>query len=1063
MSDTRAAMREFRFLDEKRKLGSLSPVEEARWVELRGLLGIQDTAPVSDASAWQQQAAPQGYYAADGQWYPYPAQGYAQQQPQGYYAADGQWYAYPTQDYAQQPQGYYGEDGQWYAYPAQGYDPNQGYAQPGYDPNQGYAAQGYDPNQGYAQPGYDPNQGYAGYPQQGGYDPNAQAYDPNAQAYDPNAQQAYDPNAQQAYAGWQGDANAQQAYDPNAQQAWQQGYAQPQAYAGYAPQAPAEQDPLSLNADDIDIPALSEPAPWMPPAAAPAPEQETLEAQSQPATEEASAPAEDVLEVMEGDVATEDTASDPSASFADVSADLMGADGQAPSTEPLPEAPSDFSSEMDFSSVSEPEQAPVHAAAETEPSLESSFADMSLEVESAPDAPAETPAVEAAQSTEEVEFASSELEVASSEVELVDATAESEPLLAEDQTSAPMDDAWASAPLAVESAQSETADAGDIIDVAAQDTGAAGAEDVGSDFESMEAEPVAMEAAPAGSEIALDASDMSETAAPDEATPSAEASAWDSGEQVGELSASEFESAEPNETAQAAVETETSSAEYASASESAPAEVALDASDMAEAQSPSEVALDASEAAPAEVALDASEVSEAQPDSAEIALDASDVSEVQPDSEIALEASDVSEAASAEIALDASEVSEAAPAEIALDASDVSEATPYADSGIADAQESATAAPETGATWEQAPSEEIALEASDVSQESSAMALEATGSEESVPTLELDATEATDFATAETPASAHDTAPMQAVAAEEPSLDVLDVESAPESVEPPTFEVAELGTEAEPAAFASAPVASPFVDSDVPSIELRAVQVGPDLHADTLSVAGDPAPAASREYVGTPSAQEMFDLNGSPEEAVPLAAAGEFVEYRSFIPAGERGLELGSAEHAPVADWSTDSTEAVPLMSEEQTPSADWSGDPADAVPLATNADFVSEMGTTGEPWTPTASNAQQAEWSASTEDSAAIELQPEWASASEPSAMTGDTAATELQPEWVTSEETPASETSASEWSATETEASAPATRPIADTAQFAWTAPKAAQPEWATPETETAQAASD
>src|SRR5690348_1814124 len=119
MSDTRTSMREFRFLDEKRKMGSLSPAEETRWTELRGLLGVPD-APVQEpaaAAAYPQQ--PQGYYGQDGQWYAYPAD-YAQQQ-QGYYGADGQWYAAPAPD-PSQPQGYYGQDGQWYSYP-QGYDP----------------------------------------------------------------------------------------------------------------------------------------------------------------------------------------------------------------------------------------------------------------------------------------------------------------------------------------------------------------------------------------------------------------------------------------------------------------------------------------------------------------------------------------------------------------------------------------------------------------------------------------------------------------------------------------------------------------------------------------------------------------------------------------------------------------------------------------------------------------------------------------------------------------------------------------------------------------------------
>ena len=42
MSDTRTAMREFRFLDEKRKLGSLSAAEEQRWNELRQQLGAPE-------------------------------------------------------------------------------------------------------------------------------------------------------------------------------------------------------------------------------------------------------------------------------------------------------------------------------------------------------------------------------------------------------------------------------------------------------------------------------------------------------------------------------------------------------------------------------------------------------------------------------------------------------------------------------------------------------------------------------------------------------------------------------------------------------------------------------------------------------------------------------------------------------------------------------------------------------------------------------------------------------------------------------------------------------------
>src|SRR6185436_16305331 len=109
MSDTQAAMREFRFLDEKRKTSGLLPQEEQRWQELAANLGIDISAALG------------GYWGADGQWYAYP-QGYDPN-------------AYPQQ---------------------QGYDPSSGY----YDPNQ--PQQAYDPNYGY----YDPNQ-----PQQA-YDPN---------------------------------------------------------------------------------------------------------------------------------------------------------------------------------------------------------------------------------------------------------------------------------------------------------------------------------------------------------------------------------------------------------------------------------------------------------------------------------------------------------------------------------------------------------------------------------------------------------------------------------------------------------------------------------------------------------------------------------------------------------------------------------------------------------------------------------------------------------------------------------------------------------------------------
>jgi hypothetical protein len=111
MSDTRAAMREFRFLDEKRKVGGLSTAEEQRWAELRGLLGLPE-APAQDAQQpYPQQQA--GYYAEDGNWYPYPANYYGggfdpNQAWQGGWEQWGPGYGYPQ-----------------YPNPAQGYDPAQ--------------------------------------------------------------------------------------------------------------------------------------------------------------------------------------------------------------------------------------------------------------------------------------------------------------------------------------------------------------------------------------------------------------------------------------------------------------------------------------------------------------------------------------------------------------------------------------------------------------------------------------------------------------------------------------------------------------------------------------------------------------------------------------------------------------------------------------------------------------------------------------------------------------------------------------------------------------------------
>ncbi|MDX2013972.1 MAG: hypothetical protein SFW67_27490 [Myxococcaceae bacterium] len=173
-------MREFRFLDDKRKTNGLTPQEEQRWYELAAHLGV-------DMSQY-------GQWGADGQWYPYPV-GYDPNQ--GYYD--------PNQAAAQ---GWYGQPG---AYPPPGYDPNQAY-----DPSQQAP---YDPSQ---QAPYDPSQ-------QAPYDPSQQApYDPSQQApYDPSQQAPYDPSQQ-----------GQPAYDPAQYPAAQPYPYQPGAYppaTGYPP------------------------------------------------------------------------------------------------------------------------------------------------------------------------------------------------------------------------------------------------------------------------------------------------------------------------------------------------------------------------------------------------------------------------------------------------------------------------------------------------------------------------------------------------------------------------------------------------------------------------------------------------------------------------------------------------------------------------------------------------------------------------------------------------------------------------------------------------------------
>ncbi len=168
MSDTQEVIREFRFLDDKRKSSGLTADEEYRWQALAQSLGIPVPAP-----------APQGYWGTDGQWYAYPPGYDPQLAYQQGYTPEG----YPT--------GYYDQhQAQGYGYPQQGYDPQTGqpYADPQAMPGEGQEGQW--PQQGQwpaesGEQGYDPayaqGAGYEAPPTQNWPEPNADQPTPSAE------------------------------------------------------------------------------------------------------------------------------------------------------------------------------------------------------------------------------------------------------------------------------------------------------------------------------------------------------------------------------------------------------------------------------------------------------------------------------------------------------------------------------------------------------------------------------------------------------------------------------------------------------------------------------------------------------------------------------------------------------------------------------------------------------------------------------------------------------------------------------------------------------------------
>ena len=245
-------MREFRFLDEKRKMNGLTPPEEVRWQELGAALGI-------DLTAGQQ---PTGYYGPDGLWYQYPPG----------YDANAAWAQQQWQQ-QQQQQAYYPPP-QQQPY----YDPNTGAyyppQQPQYAPQYAPAPQGYyDPNTGayYPPEAYQQQQQPA--PQQWEQAPQeqqpAQQWDPAQQQQQP-AQQ-WDP-AQQQQQPPQWDPAQQQLQQPQWDYSQQQPAAEPQPES-WEPQAQSWEPELPVAAPEPEPVYAPEPiyAPPEPAYAPPAP------------------------------------------------------------------------------------------------------------------------------------------------------------------------------------------------------------------------------------------------------------------------------------------------------------------------------------------------------------------------------------------------------------------------------------------------------------------------------------------------------------------------------------------------------------------------------------------------------------------------------------------------------------------------------------------------------------------------------------------------------------------------------------------------------------------------
>ncbi|MFY0580531.1 hypothetical protein ACN28S_45430 [Cystobacter fuscus] len=207
----------------------------------------------------------------------------------------------------------------------------------------------------------------------------------------------------------------------------------------------------------------------------------------------------------------------------------------------------------------------------------------------------------------------------------------------------------------------------------------------------------------------------------------------------------------------------------------------------------------------------------------------------------------------------------------------------------------------------------------------------------------------------------------------------------PESTEQPTFDVADLGAEMEPA---PAAVEDP-ADYRPTTLELNPVQVGPDLVADTVQVADSFDPEATQPSDwGT--GEQTFDT-GHPGDPVPLTSVSDYLGHNTQHAGGTVSDEPVPLEADIRSSWMSselDHGTAEPLQLQSaadfmSTPefisaSATWGHRPESEQP-------VQETSAAGETYGYGAAydgsgSSDSAGWGTPSDAAPATEAQPEWA-----------------------------------------------------------------------------------